>query len=445
MKSSHRRIAVMAGLWGVSLLAVNFIVPCVLGTESPTGVGNNLIDFWIIRLAINLLGYATVFVPGAIIINYLRKIKYSETTGQGVIQEFLKQLAFGKEATLPVTQEEDHGKGSDSAEDSSVQRGLTLLFCVAGLQGSYLTWGVLQEKIMTSEYGRTDHTQGEYFKNSQFLVFINRILAFLIGVVVLIVRPQPTHTTPLYKYSFSSFSNIMSSWCQYEALKFVSFPSQVMAKASKVIPVMLMGKVVSRKKYEYHEYLTAGLISVGVSLFLLTSGDATRHTGGVTTMSGVILLIGYMAFDSFTSNWQGELFKRHKVSSIQMMTGVNLFSCLLTGVSLIEQGGFFDSLAFMTKHPDFISHAIVLSFCSAGGQLFIFYTIAKFGPVTFTIIMTIRQGLAILLSCIIYGHPVTMIGILGILSVFLALFLRIYANQRKRTLQSQPANSVSKV
>lgn len=362
-----------------------------------------------------------------------------------MIQEFLKQLAFGKEATLPVTQEEDHGKGSDSAEDSSVQRGLTLLFCVAGLQGSYLTWGVLQEKIMTSEYGRTDHTQGEYFKNSQFLVFINRILAFLIGVVVLIVRPQPTHTTPLYKYSFSSFSNIMSSWCQYEALKFVSFPSQVMAKASKVIPVMLMGKVVSRKKYEYHEYLTAGLISVGVSLFLLTSGDSTRHTGGVTTMSGVILLIGYMVFDSFTSNWQGELFKRHKVSSIQMMTGVNLFSCLLTGVSLIEQGGFFDSLAFMTKHPDFISHAIVLSFCSAGGQLFIFYTIAKFGPVTFTIIMTIRQGLAILLSCIIYGHPVTMIGILGILSVFLALFLRIYANQRKRTLQSQPANSVSKV
>lgn len=72
----------MAGLWGVSLLAVNFIVPCVLGTESPTGVGNNLIDFWIIRLAINLLGYATVFVPGAIIINYLRKIKYSETTGK---------------------------------------------------------------------------------------------------------------------------------------------------------------------------------------------------------------------------------------------------------------------------------------------------------------------------------------------------------------------------
>ncbi len=36
---------------------------------------------------------------------------------------------------------------------------------------------------------------------------------------------------PLFKYSFCSFSNIMSSWCQYEALKYVSFPTQVLAKA----------------------------------------------------------------------------------------------------------------------------------------------------------------------------------------------------------------------
>lgn len=42
-------------------------------------------------------------------------------------------------------------------------------------------------------------------------------------------------------------SNVMSSWFQYEALKYVSFPTQVLAKASKVIPVMLMGKVVQGK------------------------------------------------------------------------------------------------------------------------------------------------------------------------------------------------------
>lgn len=71
----------MAGLWSAGLLVVNFIIPCALGTESTTETGNNLVDFWIVRLAINLLGYATVFVPGAVIINYLRKIKFNETGG----------------------------------------------------------------------------------------------------------------------------------------------------------------------------------------------------------------------------------------------------------------------------------------------------------------------------------------------------------------------------
>lgn len=337
---------------------------------------------------------------------------------------------FGKEYDhLPV--ENGSPAGTKNTESTGLSQSAFLLtFCFFGLQGSYLTWGLLQERIMTFEYG-----SGEYFKNSQFLVFINRILAFVIGITVLLTKTQPPHTAPLYKYSYSSFSNIMSCWFQYEALKFVSFPTQVLAKASKVIPVMLMGKLVSKKTYEYHEYLTALMISVGVGLFLLTSGDITRNSDKTTTFAGIIMLIGYMSFDSFTSNWQGELFKQYKMSSIQMMAGVNMFSCLLTSVSLLEQGGFAECIDFMMNHPTFVVHAVILSLCSACGQLFIFYTIEKFGAVTFTIIMTLRQAFAILLSCIIYGHPLTFVGVIGVLIVFIALFMRIYAPQRARAIK----------
>lgn len=65
------------------------------------------------------------------------------------------------------------------------------------------------------------------FQDSQFLVFVNRILAFLMSGLYLIIQRQPQHKAPLYKYAFCSLSNIMSSWCQYEALKYVSFPTQV--------------------------------------------------------------------------------------------------------------------------------------------------------------------------------------------------------------------------
>lgn len=137
---------------------------------------------------------------------------------------------FGKETHVSL--EEGAGKPASSSpaskpEETFLKSAIRMVSCFTGLQISYLTWGVLQERIMTIEYGHTETQPGEFFKDSQFLVFVNRILAFLIALLGVFFRPQPPHTAPLYKYSFSSFSNIMSSWCQYEALKFVSFPTQV--------------------------------------------------------------------------------------------------------------------------------------------------------------------------------------------------------------------------
>ncbi len=49
----------------------------------------------------------------------------------------------------------------------------------------------------------------------------------------------------------------------------------MLSKACKLIPVMLMGKVVSKRKYEYYEYVTALLICIGMVLFLGGSSDVT--------------------------------------------------------------------------------------------------------------------------------------------------------------------------
>jgi hypothetical protein len=49
------------------------------------------------------------------------------------------------------------------------------------------------------------------------------------------------------------------------------------------------------------------------------------------------------------------------------------------------------SFYLMFQFPKFVFDCLVLSVCSAAGQLFIYYTIATFGPVVFVIIMTIRQ------------------------------------------------------
>ncbi|XP_059354138.1 adenosine 3'-phospho 5'-phosphosulfate transporter 1 [Carassius carassius] len=415
------------------------VLPSVLADADDASLLGGWQDVWLFRLFLNVLGYATIIIPGYFLISYFKRNNYLET-GRGLCFPLIKTCVFGSEAKTALLDDASSAVRNESESSSSAQQAVKLLFCAVGLQASYLTWGVLQERVMTRSYGAGEaEGSGERFRDSQFLVFMNRILALTVSGLWCVLLKQPRHGAPMYKYSFASLSNILSSWCQYEALKYISFPTQVLAKASKVIPVMLMGKIVSHKSYEYWEYFTAVLISLGVSMFLLSS-STDKHPSTVTTFSGVVILGGYIVFDSFTSNWQDNLFK-YKMSSVQMMFGVNLFSCLLTVGSLLEQGAFFDSLGFMTRHSEFAMHAVLLSVCSACGQLFIFYTISQFGAAAFTIIMTLRQAIAILLSCFLYGHAVTLVGGFGVGVVFLALFLRIYARSRVKKSSKRPTQT----
>jgi len=430
-------LAVLLGgcssLFLVSSLAQTLLAPPP-GESSP----------WITSLALNLIGYASIILPGCLVIKYVRDSNYLDGKASNLLQPFVRLLVKGSESELSeeiLTKKEEVDKDS-SRSTSTYQDGVQLVFCTVGLLGSYMTWGYLQEKIMTTSYEDSLGNKAK-FSDSQFLVFVNRILAFTLALLVILWRKQPRHKAPLYKYSFCSFSNIMSSWCQYEALKYVSFPTQVLAKASKVIPVMLMGKLVWNKKFEYYEYVVAVLISVGMAAFMLGKEEG-KSTNSVTTVSGIIILVGYMAFDSFTSNWQGELFQDYKMSSIQMMAGVNLFSCLLTSVSLLQQGIFYTSLSFMSQYSMFVVDCVVLSLCSACGQLFIYHTISTFGPVVFVIIMTVRQVGAVIISCIKFHHSLDVMAILGVMIVFGAVFLRIYCGYRAKQQKKAAANGGNK-
>jgi solute carrier family 35 (adenosine 3'-phospho 5'-phosphosulfate transporter), member B2 len=156
------------------------------------------------------------------------------SAGSGWFTSLVRFFVDGLHPTLssvadkPVSiGDSDVVRSASISEQSSTQQCLQLIFCAAGLLGSYLIWGLLQERIMAFDYSESG-TKSERFTNSQFLVFMNRILALAVAVVAITLRGSVSQRQPpLYKYSYGSFSNIMSSWCQYEALKFVSFPVQV--------------------------------------------------------------------------------------------------------------------------------------------------------------------------------------------------------------------------
>lgn len=125
-----------------------------------------------------------------------------------------------------------------------------LVICVISLNVTFIIWGVLQERMLTRRYPRYT---GEYFTYSYALVFTNRFWTLIMSTILMVYfKPKRSCSTVIYEYSFPSISNLLSSWCQYESLRYVSFPAVTLFKSFKLAPVMAMGKFLGNKQCEFH-------------------------------------------------------------------------------------------------------------------------------------------------------------------------------------------------
>jgi len=52
---------------------------------------------------------------------------------------------------------------------------------------------------------------------------------------------------------------------------------------------MVMGKIVSHTSYEYYEYVTAILISIGMTLFMLDSSDHNKNSNTLLNMQCILI------------------------------------------------------------------------------------------------------------------------------------------------------------
>ncbi|KAK7239571.1 UDP-galactose transmembrane transporter [Aureococcus anophagefferens] len=269
-------------------------------------------------------------------------------------------------------------------ESSTKREVLTSLgVCVAGLLLSFLVWGVLQERMLTKPYN------GDYFTSSHGLMLF---------------------------------------------------------KCFKLFPIMVMGKVLGNKVYPTYDYVVALVIGVGIAVFSVSTEELDigqdsigRDRDRRRTICGVILLLFFLLFDSFTGQYQARLFNEHPdLSPYQMMFMVNTFSMVFSSWTLVHTHELYALCEFVYDHADMHIHLIVFSLASTVGQLFIFKTIKAFGPVIFAICMnTPHHPLHPALRADLrprHHAP----GMVGLLLVFSAIAYRI---KRKTDADGKPSSS----
>jgi adenosine 3'-phospho 5'-phosphosulfate transporter B2 len=144
-------------------------------------------------------------------------------------------------------------------------------------------------------------------------------------------------------------------------------------------------------------------------------------------------MLGYLGFDGFTSTFQDKLFKGYQMETYNQMLWVNLCSASISALWLFSDSAFFEAVAFVGRHPAVLQDICTLSVAAMLGQLCILYTIREFGALLFATIMTTRQFLSILLSCLIFMHPLTFMQWLGTAMVFGSLYYQAYLKNQRAT------------
>jgi solute carrier family 35 (adenosine 3'-phospho 5'-phosphosulfate transporter), member B2 len=321
--------------------------------------------------------------------------------------------------------------------------------CFFGLQISYLIWGIMQELIMDTKFNPTPLNPSGMFPSATFCVFSNRFLAIIVAAVICRIKYGTLKTSaPLIYFTPCAVSNTISSWGQYQALSFVSFSLQTLFKATKVIPVMIMGRIIKGSTYCTAEYVEAVLITGGVAFFSLASKTSQKNTEEGFELAGFLLLSIYVLADSFTSQWQSRIYRDYgKIDHFHMMYGVNVSSIIVTSVALVASGEIPRIWEFLLYNPTAVWYNVLTAITSTTGQIAIFYTIKNFGPIVFTIIMTTRQMISIVLSTILFGHQMNLGGAMGASVVFIAIFHSVYrqTNEKRAVgLQAQRGQSADR-
>ncbi|XP_053556126.1 solute carrier family 35 member B1 [Bombina bombina] len=300
--------------------------------------------------------------------------------------------------------------------------GLRLLVCFFGVFVCYFYYGILQETITRGKYGEGE--KQEKFRFALSLVFVQCIInALFAKLLIHFFDSGKADRTQSWLYAACSLSYVGAMVSSNSALQYVNYPTQVLGKSCKPIPVMLLGVTVLGKKYSLTKYMCVLLIVIGVALFMYkpkgSSSGADDHVFGY----GELLLLLSLTLDGLTGVSQDHMRANFQTGSNQMMLHINLWSSLFLGAGIVFTGELWDFLSFTERYPNVVYNILLFSLTSALGQTFIFMTVVYFGPLTCSIITTTRKFFTILASVLLFSNPISSLQWVGTIFVFLGLGL----------------------
>lgn len=213
-----------------------------------------------------------------------------------------------------------------------------LLSC-AGVFVLYLLYGYLQELIFTEEGFKT---YGWFLTLIQFGYYI------CFGIVERNIDsrrnfvPALQRNIPMSTYVVLAALTLGTMGLSNSSLGYLNYPTQVIFKCCKLIPVMIGSILIQGKRYGPIDFAAAFAMCLGLAWFTLADSLVSPNfdTFGVVMISGALLC------DAAIGNVQEKAMREHHAPSSEVVLYSYGLGFVYLFVAMVISGNFFSGFAF---------------------------------------------------------------------------------------------------
>jgi len=258
----------------------------------------------------------------------------------------------------------------------------------------------------------------------------------LLAMFALRVRGVPAFG-PHFKMTLIPLgSDYASTLLQHVCAYLIYYPTLILMKGFKVIPVMLLGLVLKNRRYTSLDYFEGILISVLVAIFVwdFQVGEGESFVG--QSSLGILLMLVCIVMQALTSCLEDYAYQIVNMDAAQMLFGLELMSSVVGVCYLAVTGQLFSPVEFLVRHPESLLYVMVEAIASAVGAYACTLTVRLYGPVVFTLLATSRQCVSLVLSVLVFSHSIDTVEtalLVVVILVLLASSLRRVASQLEQS------------
>jgi len=300
---------------------------------------------------------------------------------------------------------------------------------VLGTFACYLLYGLVQEQLFSTPGSAGTHGLGWTITLYQFVLYavFSKIHMLVNGVV--------ESKAPLKTFGFISVVTVATMGFSNTSLSYLNYPTQVVFKSCKLIPVMIGGVLLQRKQYVATDYIASGLLSLGLSIFTLADVKVSPQYSSI----GLMLISGALCADAVIGNVQEAFMRKYEMTTAEMAHKSYLFGAGLIFVLCAVKGELSVAVDFVATQEYSKTLIPMTLFAITGyvGLQFVLALVKWHGALTAVTVTTLRKAVTMVLSFMFFPKPFHWGYVVGGVVLALGLALNVLNKRRKAKLAAQ--------